>query len=165
MVGGQHHASAASPTGKTRYPLYRRLGGPRGRSGRVRKISPPLGIFFLFVRILCCIVLVLDFQWPYVLYRTEGCGFFRLEKSDGFGRERTRDLGHQRPACKPLDDRSKGFDLRTVQPVASRYTDWATRPAYYTVPVLISDRNFWIHCFISINVRRCQHIKLCYGMV
>jgi len=27
--------------GKTRYPLYRRLGGPQGRSGLVRKISPP----------------------------------------------------------------------------------------------------------------------------
>ena len=27
--------------GKTRYPLYRRLGGPQGRSGRVRKTSPP----------------------------------------------------------------------------------------------------------------------------
>ena len=26
------------------YPLYRRLGRPRGRSGRVRKISPPTGI-------------------------------------------------------------------------------------------------------------------------
>ena len=49
--------------GKTRYPLYRRLGGPQGRSGQVRKISPP-----------------------------------------------------------------PGFDPRTVQPVASRYTDWATRP-------------------------------------
>ena len=30
--------------GKTRYPLYRRLGGPQGRSGQVRKISPPTGI-------------------------------------------------------------------------------------------------------------------------
>ena len=59
-VGGQHHAPAALPPGKTRYPLYRRLGGPQGRSGRVRKISPP-----------------------------------------------------------------PGFDPRTVQPVASRYTDWA----------------------------------------
>ena len=29
--------------GKTRYPLYRRLGGPQGRSGQVQKISPPLG--------------------------------------------------------------------------------------------------------------------------
>ena len=59
-VGGQHQAPAALPPGKTPYPLYRRLGGPQGRSGRVRKISP-----------------------------------------------------------------SQGFDPRTVQPVASRYTDWA----------------------------------------
>ena len=65
-MGGQHHAPAALPPGKTRYPLYRRLGGPKGRSGRVRKISPPL--------------------W---------------------------------------------FDPRTVQPVASRYTDWAIQVAKY----------------------------------
>ena len=25
------------------FPLYRRVGGPQGRFGRVRKISPPLG--------------------------------------------------------------------------------------------------------------------------
>ena len=31
------------PPGKTRYPLYMRLGGPQGRSGQVRKISPPPG--------------------------------------------------------------------------------------------------------------------------
>jgi hypothetical protein len=59
-VGGQHHAPAALPPGKTWYPLYRSLGGPQGRFGRVQNISPPLG-----------------------------------------------------------------FDPRTVQPVASRYTDWA----------------------------------------
>jgi hypothetical protein len=29
--------------GRTRYPLYRRLGGPQGRSGQVRKILPPPG--------------------------------------------------------------------------------------------------------------------------
>jgi hypothetical protein len=33
------------PPGKTRYPLYRRLGEPQGRSWRVRKISPPTGIW------------------------------------------------------------------------------------------------------------------------
>ena len=49
--------------GKTRYPLYRRLGGPQDRSGEVRKISPP-----------------------------------------------------------------PGFDPWTAQPVASRYTPYATRP-------------------------------------
>ena len=42
-VGGQRHAPAALPPGKTRYPLYRRLGGPQGRSGRVRKILTPPG--------------------------------------------------------------------------------------------------------------------------
>ena len=42
-VGGQRHAPAALPPGKTRYPLYRRLDGPQSRSGRVRKISPPPG--------------------------------------------------------------------------------------------------------------------------
>jgi hypothetical protein len=31
------------PPGKTRYPLCRRLGGPQGRSGKVRRISPPPG--------------------------------------------------------------------------------------------------------------------------
>ena len=45
--GGQRHAAAALPPGKTRYPLYSRLGGPQSRSGRVRKISPPPGFFFL----------------------------------------------------------------------------------------------------------------------
>ena len=43
-VGGQRHALAVLPPGKTRYPLYRRLGGPQGRSGQVQKILPPTGI-------------------------------------------------------------------------------------------------------------------------
>ena len=42
-LGGQHHAPAALPPVKTRYPSYRRLGRPQNRSGRVRKISPPPG--------------------------------------------------------------------------------------------------------------------------
>jgi hypothetical protein len=64
-VGRQRHAPAALPMGKTRYPLLGRLGGPQGRCGRARKISPP-----------------------------------------------------------------PGFDPRTLQPVASRYTDWAI-PAHF----------------------------------
>ena len=39
--GDQRNAPAALPPGKTRYPLYRRLDGPRGRSGQVRKKSSP----------------------------------------------------------------------------------------------------------------------------
>jgi len=62
-LGDKRHAQDALVPGKTRYTLYRRLGGPQDQSGRVRKISP-----------------------------------------------------------------LQGFDPRTVQPVASRYTDWAIRP-------------------------------------
>ena len=41
-VDGQRHAPAALHPGKTRYPLYRRLGGPHGRSGRMWKnLSTP----------------------------------------------------------------------------------------------------------------------------
>ena len=34
-LGGERHAPAALPMGKTRYTVYRRLGGPQGRSGQV----------------------------------------------------------------------------------------------------------------------------------
>ena len=42
-VGGQRHPLAILPLGKSRYTLYRRLGGPWGWSGWVRKILHPLG--------------------------------------------------------------------------------------------------------------------------
>jgi len=42
--GSASRPSRSLPPGKTRYPLYRRLGGPQGRSGQVRKISPPPGL-------------------------------------------------------------------------------------------------------------------------
>jgi hypothetical protein len=66
LEGGERSASRPGrflPPGKTRYPLYRRLGEPQGWSGQVRKILPP-----------------------------------------------------------------PGFDLRTIQPVASHYTDYVTLP-------------------------------------
>jgi hypothetical protein len=66
-VGGQRQAPAALPPRMAQYPLYRGLGGPQGRSGQVRKISPP-----------------------------------------------------------------PRFDPRTVQPVASRYTDWAIDKELFT---------------------------------
>jgi hypothetical protein len=46
MVGVQRHAPADLPPGKTRCTLYRGLRGPQGGSGRVRKISSPIGIRF-----------------------------------------------------------------------------------------------------------------------
>ena len=67
LEGGEWSAARPGctlPPGKTRYPLYRRLGGSQGRSGRAENLAPP------------------------------------------------------------------GFDPRTVQPVVSRYTNWATRPTF-----------------------------------
>ena len=46
LEGGEGSASCLSRSlrpGKIWYALYRRLGGPQGRSGQVRKISPPPG--------------------------------------------------------------------------------------------------------------------------
>jgi hypothetical protein len=66
------------PPGKTQYPLYRRLGEPQGRSGRVQKVSP-----------------------------------------------------------------QPGFNLRTVRPVASRYTDWAI-PAHGQTPIPTEQMAGWV---------------------
>jgi hypothetical protein len=41
--GSASRPGCSLPPGETRYPLYRRLGGPQGRSGQMRKISPPPG--------------------------------------------------------------------------------------------------------------------------
>jgi hypothetical protein len=38
---GQRHVPAALRLGRTRHSLYKILGGPQGRSRRVRNISPP----------------------------------------------------------------------------------------------------------------------------
>jgi len=58
------------PPGKTRYPFYRKLGGPQGRSGRAEILVPT------------------------------------------------------------------GIRSRTVQPVVSRYTDWANQSTYTQVQLL-----------------------------
>jgi hypothetical protein len=38
--GWRHNPGRFTPWKDTRYPLYRRLGGPQSRSGRLWKISP-----------------------------------------------------------------------------------------------------------------------------
>ena len=38
MSGQQHAPAALYPPGKTRYPLYRRLGGPQRRSGSAENL-------------------------------------------------------------------------------------------------------------------------------
>ena len=44
LEGGEWSAARPGrtlPPGKTRYPLYGRLGGPQGRSGRAKNLAPP----------------------------------------------------------------------------------------------------------------------------
>jgi hypothetical protein len=65
------------PPGKTRYPLYRRLGGPQGRSGQVRKISPPTGIFCLFVK--------LHLYYSQVKYKRLSVSFLKRHMDCKFG--------------------------------------------------------------------------------
>ena len=81
--GSASRSGRSLPPGKTRYPLYRRLGGPQGRSGQVRKIST-----------------------------------------------------------------APGFSPQTVQPVTSRYTDWATRstllPVNFVSKFILVCRNMLI---------------------
>jgi hypothetical protein len=76
--GSASHPGRSLPSGKTRYPL----GGPQGRSGQVRKISP-----------------------------------------------------------------LPGFDPQTVQPVASRYTGYATRPTLATNTCAIKAR---LNSFVTL---------------
>ena len=102
-MGGRHAPAALSP-GKTRYPLHRRLGGPHGRSGRVRKISlppwfDPLTVQPAASRCTACVIpaqsnipLAELTQWPpcearrvcvlSLLIRTEATGYWKLIEID-----------------------------------------------------------------------------------
>jgi hypothetical protein len=68
--------------------------------------------------------------WDRLFYfpfrRKACCEYSHLEKSDGFGRERPRDLGYQRPACKPLDHRSRLIGPATFRFVAQCLNHCAT---------------------------------------
>jgi hypothetical protein len=88
------------PPRKTRYPLYRRLGGPQGRSGRAENLAPP------------------------------------------------------------------GFDPRTIQPVVTHYTDWATRPTLVRVVYWkLQQGNRWnlLACYVSSSIiKGLQIFKIYY---
>jgi hypothetical protein len=70
-VGGQCHALTALPPVKTRYPLYRWLGGPQDWSGWVRKISPsspgfdPQNIQLI---VGCCADWAIPAPYPYMVW-------------------------------------------------------------------------------------------------
>jgi hypothetical protein len=98
-VSGHRHAPATLPPEKAQYPLYRRLGGPQGWSGRLRKILPQPGI-----------------------------------------------------------------DPRNVQPVASRYTDWAIpSPHLNNIPKISGDTQcsrWWCWGFKFAGILRCVDWKM-----
>ena len=87
LEGGEWSAARPGrtlPPGKSRYPFYRRLVGPQGRSGRAEDLVPT------------------------------------------------------------------GIRSRTVQPVVSRYTDWATRPPPHT----------HTHIYMCVCVCACVQLSL-----
>jgi hypothetical protein len=103
LEGGKRSASRPGrslPPAKTRYLLYRRLGGHQGRSGQVWKILPP-----------------------------------------------------------------PGFDPLTVQPVASRYTDYATRPILpksackYFLCLLLTKQYFNCNTLFLTHVHDRRHFQ------
>jgi hypothetical protein len=68
VVGGQRHDPAALPPVKTLYPFYMRLGGPQGRSERVRKISPSPGLVPRTVPVRTESLYRLSYRGPYYYY-------------------------------------------------------------------------------------------------
>jgi hypothetical protein len=52
------------PPEETQYPLYRRLGGPQGWSGQVRKISPPSGFNPLTFQPIQRVTILTELSWP-----------------------------------------------------------------------------------------------------
>ena len=77
--------------GKTRCPLYSRLGEPKKRSGEVRKISPPPGCDPLnrsewLYRLRCCIDMELrmgqwdNVAWIHVVHNSDRCWALGLNK-------------------------------------------------------------------------------------
>ena len=79
-VGIQHHTSATLPPRNTRYPLYRRLGGPQVRSGRVRKILPPPGFDLRTVQSVAS--RNTDCAIPFPTTQEEFFEMFKLKKSN-----------------------------------------------------------------------------------
>jgi len=60
----------------------------------------------------------------FTTWRKECWGFFSLEKSDGFGRVWTRELGSQRPARLPLDYRSLFLTITSDINLAKKVEKW-----------------------------------------
>ena len=61
LEGGEWSAARPGrtlPPGKTRYPFYRRLGGPQGRSGRAENLVPAGMIMMIMMMITIIIIII-----------------------------------------------------------------------------------------------------------
>ena len=79
-VCGQRHAYSALLLGKSQYPLYGRLGGPQSWSGRLQKISPPLGFDPQTVQPL--VSRYTDYSMPAFQYVSQWQQIIKLMRSD-----------------------------------------------------------------------------------
>jgi hypothetical protein len=86
-------APAALLSRKPRYPFYRNLGGPQGRSERVRKISPPSGFDPETVQPVAWKEEVESFK------HTTGCSFYREQGSCHYLFRRKQALYATRMPC------------------------------------------------------------------
>jgi len=68
-VGSASRPGHSLRPGKTRYPLYRRLGGLQGRSGQVRKISPPTKIRSPYRPARSSVTIPTDLPGPLKIYK------------------------------------------------------------------------------------------------
>jgi hypothetical protein len=133
-VDGQCHAPAALSPGKRL--VTHCTGGcvAYGPVWTVRKISPPPGFFFLPFRGFSPLIHFCTVLYPFVLHVTFYVPCYRPYTTNTTqtsmppaGFKPTIPVS-ERPQTHALDRTATGigfFDPRTVQPVASCYTDWA----------------------------------------
>jgi len=120
LEGGEWPAARPGrtlPPWKTRYPFYRRLGGPQGRSGRAENLVPA-GIPSRTVQPRSSVAIPTELPGPPWTFE-----YFSKKK------------------IKKIQVSLKS---RAVQPVVSRYTDWATRSTF----------NIWV--FFEKNIKKIQ---------
>jgi hypothetical protein len=67
--------------------------------------------------------------WEFASELRHGEDFFRPEKSDGFGRVRTRELGYQRPACYSQITPTQILARYVARPGSEVRKTWMTRQA------------------------------------
>jgi len=79
------------PPGKTRYPLYRRLGGPQGHSGRAENLVPT-GIRSRTVQLVAQSLYRLSYRAHFFLDNEEKCGRTRQATQDNI-------IRHMRNEC------------------------------------------------------------------